>query len=171
MQFIRDPVEDPFPFKYDRCSVLSEAALTSMSLQWTFITLEIQYLVLMREAWYSSWSESNEAECLQGYRALLHPSTLEIFLRMKKIAYQIAISRRINMFRLKHMKAKWYWCGSKFAFCTVYRNKQTTQNTTSLSTNGTKRLCWKLVLLQHISGQRETGLLGRMVFMGVNEIK
>lgn len=49
-----------------------------MSLQWTFITLEIQYLVLMREAWYSSWSQSNRAECVQGHTALQHRRQLSV---------------------------------------------------------------------------------------------
>jgi len=92
MQFIRDPFAISFPFKFDRCSLAAEAALTSMSVQWTFIMLEIQYLVLMREAWYSSWSHSKRAECPQKNRSLQHLSRLRVKLDYKKtITHQKAI--------------------------------------------------------------------------------
>lgn len=97
MQFIRDPFAIPFPFKYDRCSLAAEAALTSMSLQWTFITLEIQYLVLMREAWYSSWSQSTEQNV---YRDTQHCCTIleieGVLDYLKTIAPEKAVSSWID---------------------------------------------------------------------------
>lgn len=42
LQF-RDRFAIPFLIKYDRCSLDAQTALTSISLQWTSVTLEIQY--------------------------------------------------------------------------------------------------------------------------------
>lgn len=65
LQF-RDQFAIPFPIKCDRCSLDSQAALTSISLQWTSITLGIQYYL-------NEWSlvlleSSNSAKCLQADR-------------------------------------------------------------------------------------------------------